>query len=83
MRAKAVVRVKFPSEKCLAVALDALNPEIAKPVAARSRESLKADGLTLVLSVAARDTVALRAALNAHLRWINCVLRLFRLLRTR
>jgi tRNA threonylcarbamoyladenosine modification (KEOPS) complex Pcc1 subunit len=33
--------------------------------------SLEKDDAVLVLRVEASDTVALRAALNAYLRWIN------------
>ena len=32
---------------------------------------LEKDGLALLLTVEAEDTVALRATLNAYLRWIN------------
>jgi tRNA threonylcarbamoyladenosine modification (KEOPS) complex Pcc1 subunit len=32
---------------------------------------LEKDGLFLLLTVEAKDTVALRATLNAYMRWIN------------
>jgi tRNA threonylcarbamoyladenosine modification (KEOPS) complex Pcc1 subunit len=32
---------------------------------------LQKDGSFLVLKIKAKDTVALRAALNAYLRWMN------------
>ena len=73
MKAKAVVRLKFPSEKCLEVVFGALKPEVEKPATMRSRTNMEKDGSFLVLRVEARDTVALRAALNAYLRWINSV----------
>jgi tRNA threonylcarbamoyladenosine modification (KEOPS) complex Pcc1 subunit len=74
MKAKAVVRLKFPSEKQLEIVFKALEPEVKKPTTMRSRTRLKKDDALLVLNVEARDTVALRAALNAYLRWINSIL---------
>jgi len=71
MMAIGVLRLSFPSEKHLEPICKALMPEIEKPATVRSRASLEKDGRFLVLKVEARDTVALRAALNAYLRWIN------------
>ncbi len=71
MKAKAVVRLKFPSEKHLNIVCRALMPEVERPTTTRSRVSLKKEGTFLVLEAQAKDTVALRAALNAYLRWIN------------
>ncbi len=71
MKSKAIVRLPFHSEKQLDAVLKALTPEVKKQVGERSNVSLAAEGLTLILNVEARDTVALRAALNAYLRWIN------------
>jgi len=71
IRAKATVRLKFASEKQLTTLLDALMPEANAPVTRRANVKLEKDGLFLVLTVEAEDTVALRATLNAYLRWIN------------
>jgi KEOPS complex subunit Pcc1 len=71
LKAKAEVRLPFASEKQLASVVNALTPEIQRQIGVRSKTSLAVDGLVLVLSVEAKDTVALRAALNAYLRWIN------------
>ncbi len=65
------MRLEFSSEKHLEVAWRALKPEVKRPATSRSRERLEKDGLFLVLKVETVDTVALRAALNAYLRWIN------------
>lgn len=70
VKAKAAIRLQLNSEKHLAALLDALAPEANKPATSRSRALLKREGNFLVLMVEARDTVALRAALNAYLRWI-------------
>jgi len=71
MKAKASVRLRFSSEKQLTTLLDALAPEANAPVSRRTRAVLEKEGKFLVLKVEADDTVALRAALNAYLRWIG------------
>ena len=71
MKAKASVRLRFSSEKQLATLLDALAPEANRPVTTRAKAVLEREGDFLVLKVEAKDTVALRAALNAYLRWIG------------
>lgn len=71
MKAKATVRLRFSSEKHLEVVLKALGPEVRKTSTMRSRATLAMEGEFLVLNVEAKDTVALRAAVNAYLRWIN------------
>lgn len=71
MKAKASVRLRFSSEKQLATLLNALAPEANAPVSRRTRAVLEKEGKFLVLKVEADDTVALRAALNAYLRWIG------------
>lgn len=79
MKAKAVIRLKFPSQNKLETIRKALEPEISKPPTKRSKGILEIDGNFLVLNVEARDTVALRAALNAYLRWINSVVKVLEL----
>ncbi len=69
--AKANVRLKFTSQKQLSTILSALTPEANAPPTKRAKIKLEKDGLFLVLTVEAEDTVALRASLNAYLRWIN------------
>ena len=70
-RAKATVRLKFPSEKQLTTLLTALSPEAEANITRRATVKLEKDGLFLVLVVDAEDTVALRSTLNAYLRWIG------------
>jgi tRNA threonylcarbamoyladenosine modification (KEOPS) complex Pcc1 subunit len=69
--AKATVRLKFTSQKQLSTLLSALTPETNAQVTRRANVKLEKNGLTLLLTVEAEDTVALRATLNAYLRWIN------------
>jgi tRNA threonylcarbamoyladenosine modification (KEOPS) complex Pcc1 subunit len=71
MKAKATIRLRLSSEKQLTTLLDALAPEANRPVTTRAKAVLEREGSFLVLTVEAKDTVALRAALNAYLRWIG------------
>jgi tRNA threonylcarbamoyladenosine modification (KEOPS) complex Pcc1 subunit len=71
IKAKAAVHLKFGSEKQLTTLLDALIPEANAPVTRRANIKLEKDGLFLLLTIEADDTVALRSTLNAYLRWIN------------
>lgn len=73
MKANALVRLKFPSERHLEIIFRALEPEVRKPLTMRSRAFLKKENKFLVLKIEAKDTVALRAMVNAYLRWINAM----------
>ncbi|HVP26326.1 MAG TPA: KEOPS complex subunit Pcc1 [Candidatus Bathyarchaeia archaeon] len=79
MKTNASIRFRFPSEKQLNIILEALTPE-TKASTIRSRATLKKEGGFLVLRVEAKDTVALRAALNAYLRWINSIFNVLKVL---
>jgi len=73
MKANAVLRLKFPSPRHLEIIFKALLPEVRKPPTMRSRASLEKDDTFLILKIEAKDTVALRAAVNAYLRWIDSI----------
>jgi len=75
MQARAIIRLKFPSEKELRTVYLALKPEVEKPATNRCMVSLKIEDNLLVLNIEAKDTVALRAATNAYLRWILAIRR--------
>jgi KEOPS complex subunit Pcc1 len=81
MRSSAVVRLKFSSKRKLEVISRALEPEIAKPSTTRAKLTLHREDSFLVLEVKASDTVALRATLNAYLRWISSILDVLELLK--
>lgn len=70
MKAKAAVRLQLSSEKHVITLLNALAPEANAPVTKRAKVTLNKEEAGIVLTVEARDTVALRASLNAYLRWI-------------
>ena len=71
MKVKTTVRMQFSSEKQLTALLNALAPEANAPINRRAKAILEREGTFLVLKVEAYDTVALRATLNAYLRWIG------------
>jgi KEOPS complex subunit Pcc1 len=71
LKAKATIRLKFESDKKLITVINALRPEANAPATRRANAKLKKDGSFLILTVEADDTVALRATLNAYLRWIR------------
>ncbi|MBS7616659.1 hypothetical protein KEJ45_05630 [Candidatus Bathyarchaeota archaeon] len=73
MRARAILRLEFPSEKNLKIINVALAPEAAKPATPRSKVHLKIEEPFLVLIFDAKDTVALRAAVNSYLRWVSAI----------
>jgi len=70
MKAQAVIRLNFSSEDQLKVVLEALKPETKTPSTRRSQVQMKVKGNILTLYFEARDTSALRATMNSHLRWI-------------
>jgi KEOPS complex subunit Pcc1 len=71
LKATATIRLDFHTEKQLNTVFIALAPEAARPTTARSQVKLKKESTYLVLEVEAADSTALRATLNAYLRWIN------------
>jgi len=73
MKANALLRLKFPSKKHSEIIFKALEPEVKKPPTMRSRAFLEKNNSVLILKIEAKDTVALRAAVNAYLRWISSI----------
>ena len=71
MKANAVLRLKFPSQRNLEIIFKALVPEVRKTPTMRSRAFLEKEDSILILKIEANDTVALRATVNAYLRWID------------
>lgn len=71
MKANAILRLKFPSQKLLEIIFKALEPEVRKTPTMRSRAFLEKEDTFLILKIEASDTVALRATVNAYLRWID------------
>jgi len=82
MKAKATIRLKFLTEQQAETMLKSLKIETEHPTTVRSHTVLQKEGKHLTLKVEAKDTVALRATLNAYLRWVNSILNVFRVLET-
>ena len=80
MKANAVLRLKFPSQRHLEIISKALVPEVRDPPSMRSRAFLEKEDTCLILKIESNDTVALRAAVNAYLRWINSMVNVLRVL---
>lgn len=74
MKATAVVHLPFTSKNQLTALISALLPEVESQITARSKVVLSTNAQCMVLTIEAEDIVALRAALNAYLRWINSTL---------
>ena len=68
MKAQTIIRLKFSSKKQLKVVLEALKPETKTPSTRRSKVHMKGEEKSLTLNFKARDTSALRAAVNSYLR---------------
>jgi len=80
MKAQAVIRLNFSSEKQLKVVLEALKPETISPSTRRSKVQMKSEGNSLTLNFKARDTSALRATINSYLRQTNMLIDVLRLI---
>lgn len=76
MKAQAVIRLNFSSEKQLQVVLQALKPETETASTPRSKVHLKTENQSLILEFRATDTSALRAAINSYLRLIGVAMNL-------
>ncbi len=79
--AKATVRLRLFSEKRLNDVINALLPETERPATKRSQVILSRASNSLILKFEASDTIALRAALNAYLRWIYSLTKLMKTLK--
>ena len=73
MKIQATVDLDFPSEKLLQIVLEALRPETRISSTSRSKVQVEGKENRLTLILEARDTSALRAALNSYLRWIAVI----------
>jgi len=73
MKIQATVNLDFPSEKLLQIVLEALRPETRISSTSRSKVQVEGKENRLTLILEARDTSALRAALNSYLRWIAVI----------
>ncbi|RLG90355.1 hypothetical protein DRO34_05755 [Candidatus Bathyarchaeota archaeon] len=70
---KALIKIDFACERKAKTVFAALKPETLSQPTQRSNVEISLEGKKLVLIVKARDTTALRAAVNAYLRWVDSV----------
>lgn len=78
MKRKAVIHIELPSEKMVKTLFKALLPETEKPSTSRSKISIEGESKKLILQIEAKDTSALRAALNSYLRWVSLVRNIYK-----
>lgn len=71
MSATATIRIEFKNKEQLSAVFEALEPEIRTALTSRSKVRMKREDRALTLIFEARDTSALRAALNSYLHWIR------------
>lgn len=71
MLAQATIRFRFASKKDLDVVLKALSPETVMSTSLRSHVKIGATKGVLTLEFEAKDTSAIRAAVNSYLHWIS------------
>ena len=73
MKANATIRLRFPTIHQLSAVFKAMEPETRSPVTSRSKVTVikEDEALTLKLVFEAKDTSALRAAVNSYLHWIR------------
>ncbi len=73
MKATATIRLRFPSRQQLLAVFRALEPETRSSVTGRSKVTIARKNKTLMLTLifAAKDTSALRAAVNSYLHWAH------------
>ncbi len=69
---KATIVIKTEHGQSL---VSALAPEVARPLP-RTKVSLRTVGEELHIDVEAKDTSALRAALNSYIRWTSIAMRM-------
>ena len=55
------------------IVVQAITPEL-KTMGPRTQCKLSETDNGIILSFTANDTSALRAVINSHLRWINCII---------
>jgi tRNA threonylcarbamoyladenosine modification (KEOPS) complex Pcc1 subunit len=79
MKAQAVIRLNFSSDKSLNVVLGALKPETETSSTSRSNVDMNTEGQMLILDFRATDTSALRAAMNSYLRLIGVAMNIQKL----
>lgn len=69
-KANSFINLAFPSSKAASVACRSLKPEEILPKESRCSVEIVCRKNVLCLEINAKDTAALRAAVNSFLRWV-------------
>lgn len=69
LEADSVIELPFQDSETAGIVRDSLKPEELLPKAARAEVNVSCRKNVLSLNIKARDTAALRAAVNSFLRW--------------
>lgn len=80
MKTKAVISLKFSSQKGLKSFVEALSPEINHPISNQAKVHLEKKEDFVLLSVDAENTTTLRSTLNAYLHWMTSMAKVVELL---
>ncbi|MHA1596991.1 MAG: KEOPS complex subunit Pcc1 [Candidatus Asgardarchaeia archaeon] len=75
--ASAKVEVELKDEEMCEVIYRTLLPETRSKVTERSKASIRRLGAKIFLTIRAKDTTALRAAMNSYLRFLKVVIDLY------
>lgn len=67
---RAEISIDLGSKKRAMAIHEALKPETKYSAGPRSKVGIRSVGRNLIVTMHARDVVALRAAMNSYLRWI-------------
>lgn len=69
LQANSTVEISFEDQETAEIVRESLEPEELLPKSARAEVEVGSRENILCLDIKARDTVALRAAINSFLRW--------------
>ena len=79
----AKIQIRFKTEKQAESIFKALKPESKKSTATRSEVEILKRKKDILLIIRAKDTVALRAALNTHLRFLKAWKKVIKIIETK
>lgn len=81
-KSSAKIKIRFETEKQVESIFKALEPESKKSPTTRSKVEIMKKKRDILLIVRAKDIVALRAALNSHLRFLKAWKKIIKIIET-
>lgn len=82
-KSSAKIQIRFETEKQVESIFNALKPESRKSPSTRSQVEILKRKKDILLIIKAKDTVALRAALNTHLRFLKAWKKVIKIIETK